>query len=131
LFPYLSKNKEAAMKAGWSEAQYANLRRNNIDFLIIGALFLLKLLSSADTGGAGEDDDLKKRIADLQEKKEKGLYVREGAIKELQDRRKKLKEEQKAAMENIPMGLVHYFVARWLREQAAFNHPGGWNQEGN
>lgn len=131
VFPYFSKNKEAMMKLGWSEAQYSNLRRNNMDFLIIAALMLLRALSTADTGSAGEDDDLKRKIKELQEQKKQGLYVQEDAIKALKQRREELKKQKKDAMNNIPMGLIHYFAARWLREQAAFNTPGGMNQEGN
>lgn len=93
LFPYnirKSNIKQKMLDLGWSESQFANLRRNNMDFMIILGLMFLKMLSAADTSGAGEDDDIKKRIAELKERKKKGLYVKKGAIEELEKKKKAL-----------------------------------------
>lgn len=134
IWPYRPRGnsniKQKMMDLGWSETQFANLKRTHMDFLIITALAILKLLSAADVG-AGEDEDIKKKIAELKERKKKGLFVREGAIEALQARKKELKEQKAQANGDIPMGLLHYFVSRWLREQTAFNTPGGIHQEGN
>lgn len=86
-------------KAGFSEHQYYNMRRCGADFLVIEAIFLMKLLSSPGAHfGLNDEED---------EDKQKGT----------------------TNSSNWLAGLIYYFMMRWDREQRAFNTIGGIKNE--
>ena len=126
-FPiFLGKGtKEMMLKAGFSSNQFANMRRTQMDFLVIGLLTLLKML----TAKPDDDDDKAEKYAE-ERKAYYEMLKAHGApdeyIKVLKANDKKRMEEAKSI---DPVGITYYFATRWLREQAAFNTGPGLYEE--
>ena len=118
VMPFGKDIKADMEKAGFSSNQYANIRRNWGDMMLLAALALLKSLT------AKPDDD------DEDEKKELiKMYKDMGYSKE---EIKLLMEDYEKQEEIDPIGLIYYFATRLQREQAAFNWiqaiPDEWSQ---
>lgn len=117
VMPFSKKVKADMEKAGFSSNQYANMRRNWGDMMLLAVLALIKSL----TAEPDDDEDEKKELI--------AMYKDMGFSKEEID----LYMEDYQKQEEIdPIGLIYYFTSRLEREQAAFNWiqaiPDEWTQ---
>lgn len=78
---------------GFSPSQVRNLQKTGMDYLIIGALYILRMIAASSFSSTDDDDDDEKKKESL---KYNGDYV---------------------------MGWLYYFSSRWLWENSAFNDP--------
>lgn len=105
-----SKKVKAKMEAaGFSSSQYYNIRRNFGDMLVITILMLLKALTAKKDDDDETEEDMKQILA---------MMKQAGYSKE-QIEAVKADFEKKEQID--PIGVLYYYSARVLREQAAFN----------
>lgn len=114
--PFSKHTKDMMIKAGFSANQYANMRRNFMDYLLIGGLFLLKLLT------AKPDDDEDEREAYYVSLRQAGVSSK--VIKQMKEA-DKLDDSEEI---NV-LGIANYFATRLLKEQMAFNTNVGAEDE--
>lgn len=108
--------REDMLKAGFSENQYRNMRRNSKDLMLIIAYMLLKQLSAAPDDDE-EEELLKQELAEMKAAGATSDYIKEY-------KKEKLKEIEERKENNIDyLGILYYFSTRLLREQGAFNTP--------
>lgn len=107
--PLSKRTKDMMIQAGFSPNQYANMRRNFMDYLLIGALVLLKML----TAKPDDDED---------ERKEYYAMLRQQGVSSEVIKQMKAYDAAHQEGENFDMlGIVNYFATRLLREQMAYN----------
>ena len=123
--PFGKRAKQRMLDAGFSASQYANLRRNFGDLLLIAVFALLRALS------AMPDDDDSKELNEKYKNMRKNL--KERGLSNVAIYRT-IKAEKEADFERKQdakrgLGLLNYFATRLFREQSAYNVVNLFNDE--
>ena len=109
--PWFDHCKNVMMRAGYSETQFYNMRRNALDMYVTASLFTLKtLLLGIIHGWDDPEED----------------YVSYEAYQEWKD--KTDKADKFFDRHALAQG-SYYLVSRLYAEQSAFNNPGYWTKE--
>ena len=103
LCPFGKKSRSIFKNMGFNDDQFANMRRNWGDYMLIILLNLLKCLTEPPEDKEEEDD----------------IFVLDDITNDI----------SKTAQKFPILGIIYYFVSRLVKEQSAFNLPWGFYDE--